>query len=79
MRAARRRVLVSEEAYLDFSTTFFPGARVLPAISGRARKQLLASASAPALPQIPREAAPAPAGPPARLTRKFTTGNLSSA
>ena len=50
---ARRRVLVSEAAYLDFSTTLLPGTRVLPAITGRARKQLLAaSASAPVLPQI---------------------------
>ena len=47
------RVLVSEAAYLDFSTTLLPGTRVLPAITGRARKQLLAaSASAPVLPQI---------------------------
>ena len=30
------RVLVSEEAYLDFSTTMLPGAKVLPAITGRA-------------------------------------------
>jgi len=56
------RVLVSEEAFLDFSTTLLPGTKVLPAITGRARQQLLAaSASAPVLPRIASEnAAPTP-------------------
>lgn len=49
------RVLVSEEAYLEFSTASLPGMKTLPAITGKARQRLLASASAPALPAIPTE------------------------
>jgi len=55
------RVLVAEEAYLDFSMTLMPGTKVLPAISGRARKALLASCSAPVLPHIARADAPSDA------------------
>jgi hypothetical protein len=45
------RVLVSEEAYLEFSAAAMPGVRVLPGIQGRARKKMLLtnSASAPVL------------------------------
>jgi len=47
------RVLCSEAAYLDFSITALPGVKVLPALSTKARRSLLApSASAPVLPQI---------------------------
>jgi hypothetical protein len=68
------RVLVSEEAYLDFSTTLLPGHKVLPAITGQAKKTLNAVASAPVLPKIQKEEeSQAPTGPPVRLTRKFTS------
>ena len=45
------RVLVSEEAYLEFSSAAMPGIRVLPGIQGKARKKMLLanSASAPVL------------------------------
>ena len=72
-----RRVLVSEEAYLDFSTTLLPGHKVLPAITGQARKTLNAVASAPVLPKIVKEVEEkGPTGPPVRLTRKFSSNQL---
>ena len=63
------RVLVSEEAYLDFSSTVLPGLKVLPGIQGMARRRLISSVSAPALagaplPQIP-QGDDSPAGAPA--------------
>lgn len=50
------RVLVSEEAYLDFSSTVLPGQKVLPGIQGRSRQRLISSLSAPTLgsPPLPQ-------------------------
>ena len=54
----------AEEAFLDFSSTTMPGVQVLPAITGRARKNLLLapSASAPTLPQLGSRRASASSG-----------------
>jgi hypothetical protein len=65
------RVLVSEEAYLDFSAVAMPGLRVLPGITGRAKQRLISSLSAPNL--APRSLPPMTEGeiPAARKPLRF--------
>lgn len=46
-----RKVLVSEEAYLEFSSSSMPGHRVLPAITGVAKRQLMMNSRS--LPKLP--------------------------